>query len=77
MNLKENDIDNKTIELFLNEFNEKYITGAMLKEFKNNKLIDEFKSQFSSKNQMFGIWMIIKSIINTIETNETIVKYHE
>ena len=59
-----NGIDNNTIESFLNEFKQKYITGSMLVQLKNNpKLIDSLMKQFTKENQIFGIWLVLRSMI--------------
>ena len=68
INLSKNGINNNKIKLFLIEFNKKCITGSILLKFKNNeKLIDSFIKQFSEENQAFGIWMILKSMIQNID----------
>ena len=67
MNLVENGFNNRLISSFLKEFNDMFITGAILQQMKNNeKLIDNMRNEFSKKNQAFGIWLVIKSLIQNI-----------
>lgn len=63
--LEENSIDGDTIESFLNEFSDKYVTGAMLKTLKNDtKKMNQLKLQF--KNQSFGIWMAFDTALENL-----------
>ena len=49
-NLVWNGFDNKIIKSFLTEFNENFVTGALLSKLKENEeLIDGLKSEFSKK----------------------------
>ena len=64
INFRDNKIDENVIELFLNEFEQQHITGAILQQFKmNERLIDQFQCKFSQKNQAFGVWIIVKNAI--------------
>ena len=67
MNLENNGIDDNKMNRFLNEFNEKHITGSMLVKFKNDEnLLNTFINGFTELNQTFGIWMILKSSIGNV-----------
>lgn len=66
-NLDDNSIDNERIESFLDEFSQKYVTGKMLTQLKHSeRLIDDLKSQFSKENQIFGLWLVVKTAILTV-----------
>ena len=65
--LLHNGFENKVIKPFLIEFSQKYINGKMLKQIKQDmSLLKQLQSQFTMKNQAFGIWMVIKAHIETI-----------
>ena len=67
INLDNNDIDARVTRTFLCEFYQKEINGAILKQLKKNaQLIDQLKKEFSPKNQVSGIWLVVKSSIISI-----------
>ena len=67
MNLIKNGFESLIVNSFLKEFSTKYVTGRVLKEFKNNEsLIDNMMSQFSDKNQAFGVWTVIRANIDAL-----------
>ena len=64
MILLNNGMEKNMIKSFLIEFSQKCVSGVVLKHLKSNeKLIDSMMTQFSQKNQAFGIWLVIKSAI--------------
>ena len=60
--LFENKIDAKDVELFLNEFNEKAISGKVFIEImQKNKKYEELPKQFSTDIQKkYGIWQVVE-----------------
>ena len=71
VNLMKNGFDERVTKSFLKEWSQKYITGAMLSSFNNDeKMIDSLMTQFSTKHQAFGIWMVIKACIVNVGGNE-------
>ena len=69
-NLVENGFDDDLVKQFLTEFSETFVTGAVLSKFKENKeLLDEFQSKFSKINQIFTLWIVVKSAIVNIGDN--------
>ena len=63
-----NDLDKKDIRIFLTEFSDKRVNGALLKDLKtSDKLLDEFILKFSSKNQAYSIWLPVKLAIEHLE----------
>ena len=68
INLRDKKMNEDVIESFLNEFEQQHITGAILQQFKmNEKLVDQLQCKFSQKNQAFGVWMIIKTAIGSLD----------
>ena len=70
-NLLNNGFNKQIILSFLEEFQAKYITGKLLLQLKNQpNLIDELKKEFSQQNQAFGIWMVIRTEIQSLDQNK-------
>lgn len=62
-----NNFDKKVTIGFLKEFSRQYVTGKTLLQFKtNDELLNQFKTQFSAKNQAFTIWLIVRTAIQNI-----------
>ena len=76
--LKENLINNgfkqDQVKTFLKEFSKMGITGGTLYVLKTANNIDEkfktLRSEFSEKNQVLGIWMVVQSCIENVGQNE-------
>ena len=65
--LAEKGIDAKKIKSFMTEFRTKLITGSVLKELQNqDDYFNQLKNEFSIENQAFGMWMIIKTSVNSL-----------
>ena len=66
--LLESKINTVQVEEFLAEFSNQCITGAMLVTLSQDpKIVEQLKSQFSKKNQVFGIWLIVESAITSLK----------
>ena len=73
-NLMNNGFNQEKAKIFLKEFAKMGITGGTLYGLKNDKNIDQtinsLRNEFSTKNQTFGIWIVVKSCIQTIGDSE-------
>ena len=72
--LKENLLNNGLAEddakYFLKEFAKMKFIGGTLHALKNDiGSIDGFRNEFSKKNQVYGIWMVVRSCIQNIGEN--------
>ena len=67
IHLRDSKMNEDVIEPFLNEFEQQHITGTVLQQLKmNQKLIDQLQCRFSHKNQAFGVWISIKTAIESL-----------
>ena len=69
LSLAYNGIESDVVKQFLKEFNRKYVTGRMIEMYKNDQngqLLDQLRLEFSKPNQVYGIWMVIKSNIQSL-----------
>ena len=62
-----NQIESNVTDIFIKEFETKYVTGKVLLQLaKDDKLFDCLKKEFSKTNQIFGIWVVFKSALESI-----------
>ena len=77
-NLVNNNFDKQIVIGFLKEFSKQYVTGKTLMQFKrNNLLLDQFKTQFSDKNQAFTIWLVVRTAIQNIDQDSQNLNYFD
>ena len=75
-NLINNGMTSDETKSFLKEFSKKGISGPVLKQLKFNldngdsKLMNQLKSEFSHKNQTFGIWVVLQTCIKNVGYND-------
>ena len=85
--LKENLLNNgfrkEKAKEFLKEFKKMGITGGTLYSLKNSNMetkkmyFDELRHEFSNKNREFGIWLVIRTCIENINSNENMGQHLE
>ena len=67
MHLAMDGIDDTQIQMFINEFEKQYITGATLARLKNDSNeLTSLKSQMDRKAASFGVWLVVKTAIQNL-----------
>ena len=73
-NLIANGMSENETKSFLKEFAKKRVTGGVIQTIKNDsndQLFNQLKSEFSQKNQAFGIWVVVKTCFKTVGQSTT------
>ena len=69
-NLLNNGVSQDDAKNFLKEFAKMKIVGGTLHGLKtDNNSINQFKKEFSPKNQAFGIWIVVRNCIQNVGQN--------
>ena len=66
-----NQIESNLTDIFIKEFETKYVTGKVLLQLKNNEqLFQRLKKEFSKGNQVFGIWAVFEAALESINQSQ-------
>ena len=62
-----NHIESNATDMFIKEFETKYVTGKVLLQLKkDDTLFQHLKTEFSKTNQVFGIWVVFKTALESL-----------